>query len=149
MIDWTTEKLYKVPGLKEHLMKRILLDTNFLLIPGTLGVDIFREIERVADFQYQLCIIDRTLEELGKIIDEQSCSHKAAAKLALKLIESEGLERLKTETIKNVDELILKTANSQDFVVATQDKELKAKLRSKRVPLMILRQKKYLKILWH
>jgi rRNA-processing protein FCF1 len=128
-------------------MKTILLDTNFLLIPGTLGVDIFREIEKIADFQYRLCIIDRTVDELHKIIQEQGGSHKAAAELALQLIEKGGVEALKTETIKNVDELILKTADSDYFVVATQDRALKAKLKSKRVPLLILRQKKYLRII--
>jgi rRNA-processing protein FCF1 len=128
-------------------MKTILLDTNFLLIPGTLGIDIFREIDRIADFRHKICIIDRTVDELHRIIEEQSGAHKAAAELGLKLLEKEGVKPLKTETIKNVDELILKTANKEDFIVATQDRALKAKLRSKRVPLMILRQKKYLKIM--
>ena len=49
-------------------MKKIILDTNFLLIPAQFNVDIFSEIERICDFQYQLCIVDKTLSELILVV---------------------------------------------------------------------------------
>lgn len=128
-------------------MKKILLDTNFLLIPSALGVDIFKEIARIADFKYGLCILDRTRDELDRIINTQSGRHRSAAKLALELISAQHLKILKTETHKNVDELILSKANSRNFIVATQDRELKRKLRLKNVPIIVLRQKRYVRII--
>ncbi|MBW2991754.1 hypothetical protein KY345_00870 [Candidatus Woesearchaeota archaeon] len=31
-------------------MRKIILDTNFLLIPGQFKIDIFSEIRRICDF---------------------------------------------------------------------------------------------------
>ena len=70
---------------------KIILDTNFLLIPGTLKVDIFEEIKRICDFKYTLHIIDKTVDELKKITETQRGKYKTAAKLALMLIKKKML----------------------------------------------------------
>lgn len=46
--------------------RKVILDTNFLLIPGQFKVNVFAEIERVMDVPYHLCIIDKTVDELKK-----------------------------------------------------------------------------------
>ena len=53
-------------------MEKIILDTNFLMIPFTLKVDIFLEIDRVIIDEYRLYIIDKTIDELDNIIEKQS-----------------------------------------------------------------------------
>lgn len=126
-------------------MKRIILDTNFLLIPAQFKVDIFEEIRRISNFSYQLFIIDRSIEELKKIITTGNTRDKTAAKLALKLIKLKEIKKLKTTSNRNVDELILDSAKKDDFV-ATQDKELKQKLKKRHIPIVILRQRKFLEI---
>ena len=45
-------------------MAKIILDTNFLMIPAQFNVDIFSEIHRICDFKYELYIIDKTIDEL-------------------------------------------------------------------------------------
>ena len=127
-------------------MKKILLDTNFLLIPPTLHVDIFSEIERICDFSYELCVLDRSMEELENIAERGKTKEAKAASIALQLARHKHLKVLKTETHKNADTLIVETANSADFLVATQDMALKRKLKQNKVPLIYLRQKMYLKI---
>ena len=77
-------------------MKRIILDTNFLLIPAQFKVDIFSEIQRIADFKYQLYILDKTITELKKIQKEQRGKHKRAAKLGLDLIKKKKVKIIKT-----------------------------------------------------
>ena len=72
-------------------MKKIILDTNFLLIPSQSKVDIFAEIDKICMFKYELCIVDKTIDELNNIIEKQKGKHKAAAKLALQLIKSKHL----------------------------------------------------------
>ena len=51
---------------------KIILDTNFLMIPSMFKVDIFSEIERICDFKYELCIVDKTLDEkeFFRLLDE-------------------------------------------------------------------------------
>ena len=45
-------------------MKKIILDTNFLLIPAQFKVDIFDEIDRIMIEKYQLFVLDKTIDEL-------------------------------------------------------------------------------------
>ncbi|MFH0978000.1 MAG: nucleotide-binding protein [Candidatus Woesearchaeota archaeon] len=125
-------------------MKKILLDTNFLLIPAMLKVDIFAEMERIIEEAYEVCVLDKTVDELNSIREKQTVRYRKAAQLALKLIEAMHIKVIKTESIKNVDEIILEEADSKFFIVATQDGALKRKLRTKQVPVIVLRQKKHL-----
>ncbi|MBI4738835.1 nucleotide-binding protein [Candidatus Woesearchaeota archaeon] len=129
--------------------QKVILDTNFLLIPGQFKVDIFSEIDRIMPGKYDLCVIDRTLDELEGIINsgEASGADKAAAKLAKALIKAKQIPALKTEKNLNVDNLIKKQALQGGYIVATQDRALKSALKEKNIPLIVLRQKKHLKLL--
>ena len=130
---------------------KIILDTNFLLIPGQFRVDIFSELFRICDFRYELCVLDRTVSELKGIIASGKGKDKAAARLALQLIKAKKASILssKTAMFKSVDEIILDLAAAkgrESLIVATQDKFLKSRLRKLHTKLVVLRQKKYLKI---
>ena len=127
-------------------MKKILLDTNFLLIPHQFRVDIFTQIDKISTFKYKLFILDRTLEELKKIVSEQKGKDKDAARIALKLIAIKNVGIIKTKSDKNTDDIILDKALKDDFIVATQDKDLKRRLINQDISVIILRQKKRLAI---
>lgn len=122
-------------------MKKIILDTNFLLIPSKFKVDIFSEIKRICDFNYNLFIIDKTIDEIKKIIEFQKGENKKAAKIALQLIENKKIGVIKTDEDLDVDSLLLKQKNA---IVATQDMVLKGKLKENKMRIITLRQKKYL-----
>ena len=121
-------------------MKQIILDTNFLLIPAQFRVDIFEEIKRIADFKYQLCILDKTIDELKKIQKEQRGKHKLAAKLALDLVKKKKIKIIKTTEKKYVDDHLV-DFSKKGAVIATQDLGPKKRLKK---PYIVLRQKKYL-----
>lgn len=127
-------------------MKKIILDTNFLLIPYQFHVDIFSEIERIMQTPYQLCIVDKTIDELHNICVSERDKYKKGASIALELIDKKGIHILKTEKNKNVDDLILNLVKRDEYIVATQDMPLKRKLRLKYIQIIDLRQKKYLKL---
>ena len=75
-------------------MYKVLLDTNFLLIPANFRVDIFSEIDRICDFKYQIVVLDKTIDELNKIIEKQKGKHKQAAGLGLKLLKTKHIKIL-------------------------------------------------------
>lgn len=108
-------------------------------------MDIFSEIKRIADFNYELCIIDKTIDELKGIIKDkgQKAKNKFAAKIALQLIRLKKVKNIKTKDNKTVDDLILDIVN-KNYIVATSDKVLKQKLRQKKITLIILKNKRYL-----
>ena len=123
-------------------MKKILLDTNFLLIPYQFKVDIFTQIDRIATFKYGLFVLDKNIEELKNIVETQKGKDRDAAKIALKLIAIKNIGVIKTKSNKKTDDIILELSSKENFIVATQDKELKSMLKQKNVPMIILRQKK-------
>ncbi len=126
-------------------MKRVILDTNFLLIPMKFNVDIFSEIDRICLFNYKLYVLDKTIDELGKIIEKQKGKDKEAAKIALQLVKKKDINKIKTKEGK-VDELILSLLD-KDCILATQDKLLRRKALKKGVRTILLRQKKYLSLI--
>lgn len=123
-------------------MKKILLDTNFLMIPWQFRVDIFSEIGRICNFNYNLYIFEESINELRGIISNAAGKDKKAAQFALKLVKLKNIKIIKSEK-KDVDSLILKNADKYD-IVATQDMQLKRELVKKGISLIALRSKKHL-----
>ncbi len=121
-------------------MKKILVDTNFLLVPFQFKVDIFKEIDRIIDEKYEVFIIDKTIDELEKLIKGGKEKERKAARMALQLIKKFNIKIINTQG-DNVDDIIVKLKD-KDTIVATMDKELKKRLKG---DVIVLRQKKYLK----
>ena len=126
-------------------MKKIIIDTNFLLIPYKFKVDIFSEFNRLSHFNYELFIFKETIRELKSIVEKQSGKDKKAAHFALKLIELKNIGLIESEQ-NDVDLLILTNADN-DTIIATLDNELKKELLKRGVSVIILRQKKYLQLI--
>jgi len=124
--------------------KRVILDTNFLLIPGQFKVDIFTEIERILEEPHELCVVEKTMPELDKIASTGGVHDKFAAKLAIVLCAQKGLKRVPSSKgdISADDEIVV--ASNKDTYVATQDVALQKRVREKGAKLIALRQKKYL-----
>ncbi len=113
-------------------MIKIILDTDFLLTTIKFRVDIFSEFKRICDFPYTLYILDKTLEEL---------KGKKEENLIISLIKNK-VKKVKTKKDKSVDDLLMEL--KENFILATQDKELKKRAKKKNLKLITIRQKKYL-----
>ena len=126
-------------------MKKILLDTNFLLAVYQFKVDIFSEIERICRFNYGIFVLDKSIGELKNIIEKQKGKHKEAAKIALQLLKIKSISIIKTASQKHTDEIILEYAQ-KGYLVATQDKHLKRKLIDHGIEVIVIRKKKLMAI---
>jgi rRNA-processing protein FCF1 len=125
-------------------MKKILLDANFLLIPGQFKVDIFEGIKNLMNQEYKLYTIDMVIDELNNLTTKGTGRDKRAAKLGLSLLSAKTVEVLKTEKHLNTDKMIVETAKDSDFIVATQDQALKRLLKQNKTSIIVLKRKKYL-----
>ena len=124
--------------------KQVILDTNFLLIPGQFKVDIFTQIQEIMNEPFELCIVDKSIKELNKVAATGKEKDRFASKLALVLIRQKNLKTLHSfGSKKSVDDIIVKKADSNTFI-ATQDKALRQMLRQKGAIIIGMRQKKYL-----
>jgi len=131
--------------------RRIILDTNFLMVFGLFGVDIVSEVDKACPFLYKLCLLDKTKLELDEIIEKQSGKDKSAAKLAKQLIENKKFAIIDTSDDNDyVDDILVKMAKKDveltpkiKSIVATNDINLIKRLKEQNVPVLRLRQKKY------
>ena len=120
-------------------MKKIILDTNFLTIPYQFNVDIFEEIDRIMEEDYELITLDKVVEELKKM---KKGKDTIAARIGLELIEKKNIKVIKTDE-KKVDNAIVKLAD-KNTTVATNDRDLRRRLKNKNVKVLYLRSKKHI-----
>ena len=126
---------------------KVIIDTNFLLIPGQFKVDIFSEIKRILDVPFELCVVQESIDELNKLVLAGKVSDRMAAKLGLVLVRQKHLKTLRSFILKkNADDAIVSKSDENTFI-ATQDKALRARLREKGAKIIALRQKKYLVVI--
>lgn len=118
---------------------KVVLDSNFLLLPFQFGVDIFEELKRILDMKYEVYVTDGVIRELEGLSRAKSMEG-VWAKAALK--SASGLKRISSEEF-DVDEALAGLA-SKEVLICTNDKALKERIRKKRAPVIYLRQRKYL-----
>ena len=119
---------------------RVVLDTNFMLIPFQFSVDIKAELDRILDFSYRTYTLDGVLKELEVLSKEKGQSGRAA-KASIEMAKD-----FPTLTANgDIDDTLLRLA-SNDTIICTNDRILKEKIKRKGAPVIYLRQKKYLMI---
>ncbi len=115
-------------------MKTIVLDTNFLLHCIGFRIDFIREIDRLMQESYKLCVLDKTIDEL---------EGKKHGKLAAGIVEKTGIKLIKSPAGLTVDNALL-DLSPQETLVGTQDKALKERLKKRGTGVITIRQRRYL-----
>ncbi len=121
------------------MTREIILDTNFLTAPFQLdSIDIFQEIERIFP-NSKIYTFEDVIQE-AKSIEEGKYG-----KLVEKLIDKKDIEVLETEGEGEVDDLLVQI--SPNYVIATNDRELKQKLIKVNAEVIHIRNESYLEVL--
>jgi uncharacterized protein len=118
--------------------KKLVLDTNFLMVPGQIGVDIFEELKKACDFQYELYTTSANVEELEKLTKTGTVKDRTAAKVAIGLIKAKDLKIIAVERGITADDFLF-SLSENGYLIATVDRELQKRLKK----YIYLRQKKY------
>jgi rRNA-processing protein FCF1 len=103
---------------------KVVLDSNFLLLPFETGIDIFRGAEKLVDGKAQFVVFK---ESLGELSSSRKKRMQAAA--ISEALRKEGAEIL--EEKGKVDDMIFEYAakNSGGVAVCTEDRALQRRLR--------------------
>jgi rRNA-processing protein FCF1 len=114
-------------------MKKVLLDTNFIITCIKEKIDFFEYLELEG---YTILIPDRVIRELEKLKKNS----------AIKLLKKEkGKFQIVFIPGKNVDNSIINfSKKNPEIVIATLDREMRKKIRN---PKMSVRKKKKLEII--
>lgn len=113
------------------------------MISYQFKVDIFEEINRIMEENYELIVFDKMIEELERISGSKG-RDAVAARIALELIKKKEVKIISINE-KTVDNAII-DATDKNTIVATNDKILKEKLKNKNIKTIYLRNKKYLEM---
>lgn len=112
-----------------------MLDTNFLVAPFQFSFPLFEELEQLYPYQ-ELYTLKSAVEEAKSI---KGGKYKD---LVEQIIENESITVLEAEGEGIVDDLLVRI--SDEYVVATNDKELKKRIKDLGRPVIIIRQKNHL-----
>ncbi len=127
-------------------LKRVILDTNFLLLPASESLNITAELDRILEGNYELLVLSPCLNELNKL-KGKGRKIALAVRLALELINKHAkVINIEKRENESVDDLIIRVAKELNAIVATCDRDLRRRLRREGVPTIFYRAYKKLDI---
>ncbi len=121
---------------------KLLVDTNFLLIPVRFKVDIFEESENALNDIVEFYVSTRVLDEIAILKDKSKGSFVRQLKLAEKLAENCFV--VDDDSRAFVDDSLINLAARENMVLGTSDSELRQKARKAGVKVLYLRQMRHL-----
>ena len=123
----------------------VVVDTNFLTVPYQFSVDIFSETEEVLEQRVDFVILGSVLAEINKLVETARGSDKRAFRLALELAENCRIVDVSDPISQMaVDDQLIEHTIQVGGVLATNDKDLRARARARGIPVLLLRGKKRL-----
>lgn len=126
-------------------MYRVVFDANFLLTPFQLKVDIFGGIESLIG-RFEPIILSTTIEELKRLSMRGSEKTRRYAQSALELAKRCKVIEVRAEPGESYDDIIVRIAKEERLIVATNDSNLRRRLRESGVPTIFLRQRAHLQV---
>jgi rRNA-processing protein FCF1 len=123
-------------------MRRILLDTNFIIDMVKWKIDLFPELKRICDFAFQVFVPDVVWDEL-KAFPPRS-KEGQCVKVAQLILDKKSITIMTKGGL--ADDVLVRMTARKD-IVATQDQALKRRLRANSVGIITIREKGYLQLI--
>lgn len=124
---------------------KIILDSNFLMIPFQFHIDIFQELEYLLQKKVDFVVPSSVKQELTEI-SSRGGEGAPEASLALQLASRCRAVEVVLAPGESVDDAIVKASQKLGALVATTDIALKKRLRDINIPVVYLREKSKLEV---
>ena len=125
---------------------KVILDSNFLFIPAKFQIDVFEELAKLLNQRFEPVLLSSIYQELKTMAEKGAPSRRRQASLALKLAEKCKKIDVEKHLEETNDDVILRIATLWKSPVATNDRELRRKLRARAIPVIYLRSKNRLEL---
>jgi len=125
---------------------KVILDSNFLFVPSQFKIDVFESLASLLNQKYQPILLTTTLHELKGMAEKAPPKLRKQAQLALKLAERCHIFNVEKREEETGDDVIVRIAAQWKCPVATNDSELRRRLRNISIPVVYLRQKSRLEL---
>ena len=132
--------------MKKRSGLKVIFDSNFFFLPAKFKLDPFEEVSKVTERRIEPIILSVSLQELKHLARHGSPKIRRDAILALKFVDSCQILEVERRSDERADDVILRVASENKIPVATNDSELRRRLRSMGVPVIYLREKSKLEV---
>jgi len=119
----------------------IAFDSNMLLAIQALGVDVFGDARKMFGSSANFFAPTQVFDELGRI-EKRGAKMKKAVAVAREAIAKNSVKKAPVEA-ENADSALLRLSE-QGYCIATNDRELRKKIKSFGGTVIYLRQRKFL-----
>jgi uncharacterized protein len=136
--------LTKESAKKQSL--RIIVDSNALFVPLEYKIDIFEELQRVLNKNFEPVLLSPVKRELETLAQKSSPKMQKNATFALSLASKCTYVKVTEKPKEQTDDAIFRIAQAWNVPVFTNDKLLKRKLRDISMPVIYVRAKSRLEI---
>ena len=125
----------------------VIVDTNFLLLPAQHRIDIFEELSKLINRKVKVIVPLPVFNEILNLKNSNKPLLSKQAALAITIIQGKTIiDDTKMCAKENVDDFIVRLASEKKCLVATNDVSLRRRLRKENIPVIFLRQMKYLQV---
>ena len=136
----TPPKPSKRPPLK------VIADSNAFVVPLEYKIDIYAELQRVLNRNFELLLLSPVKHELETLAQKSSPKMRKNAAFALSYAARCTYIKVPEKPNEPTDEAILRMAQAWNAPVFTNDKLLKRKLTDISIPVIYVRAKSRLEI---
>jgi rRNA-processing protein FCF1 len=120
------------------------MDSNIFFVPAKFRIDIFREMQKLLATKVEPIILLPVLEELKKVYRLGGLKLKKQVSLALEFVKQCKIMDAELLEGESIDDYIVRVAKNLNCIVATNDRNLRKKLRDINIPVIYVREKSHL-----
>jgi uncharacterized protein len=125
---------------------KVIVDSNALFVPLQFKIDIFEELKRTLNRNFELILLSPVKRELEILTQKSSPKTRKNAAFALSLAEQITYVKVREKPKEQTDDAIVRISKAWKAPVFTNDKVLKKKLRDISMPVIYVREKSRLEI---
>lgn len=123
--------------------RTVIVDANALMMQFQYYLDLETELKRVMPATFDVIVPDIVVDELENLVEKSNGKEAEEARLAIELAETFEI----VEVDGRGDDAIIDLAtDTENAVVVTNDKLLRARLRAKGIPNVHMRSKAFLTV---
>jgi rRNA-processing protein FCF1 len=125
---------------------KVILDSNALFVPFQFKIDVFEALETLLGRKFEPILLSTIKKELEAVVEKGSPKMRKWASFALRLAEKCTFLEVEETVVESPDDSIVEMAKKCGYLVFTNDRALRKRLRDISVPTIYVRQKSRLEI---
>jgi len=128
------------------MTQKIIIDANLFFVPAQFRIDIFENMATLLNQKFEPILLSTTFQEIQQMAEKGTPKLGKQAAMAIKIAEKCRIVNVEKNPEETNDEVILRMAAQMKCPVATNDRELRKRLRERDVPVIFLRGKHQLEL---